>query len=168
MHYEGDQFHPNENEDNFVEDPYIKNIDAMLDDDITYVTQTSTVATNFRGKNNKFSNDYKTLDKGYRSLIRIVNGKKVKIQMYVTSYNPGTMIRDAVSGVRTTGFRVGSSNEDYFFKVKLATGELGRDAGHLYFETPSQCEKYLRLKLSDAVKQKWKSKYELYCKRNKL
>ena len=119
-------------------------------------------------KQKKNLNDYKNLDKGYRKIVREYNNKKIKIELYVTSCTPGTRIRDAITGNKFRNLYVGKSDEDYFFKVKLATGELGPDSGHLYYETPSRCEEHLKLTITDSIKKKWTDKYEDYCKINKL
>lgn len=184
MHYQGDQFNPAEQNEYMTDEPrYYGGPSSggpssggpgpgILDDDISYATVESNIGhgsvSSLKGRSKKLIQDYKNLDKGYRSIIRYIDRKKVRIDLYVTSYVPGTLIRDAVSGLKYGGFRVGTFGEDYFFKVKIATGELGRDAGHLYFETPSQCEKYLRIQLSEKTKKKWNTKYEDFCKKFKL
>lgn len=99
----------------------------------------------------------------YRIVTRFVNGRKCKIGIFVTPTTPGALICDAVTGNKFN-FKVGSKNEDYFFKVKLATNEVGYDS-HLYFETPVQCEKYMNAPLSDATKEQWKEKYMRYVRK---
>lgn len=180
MHYQGDQFNPAENNDDVIDETYPSYYGGpgraggggpgALDDDISYATADTHMRSisTMHGKSKKLIQDYKNLDKGYRSIIRHIDRKKVRIDLYVTSYVPGTTIRDAVTGLKYGGFRVGTLGEDYFFKVKMATGELGRDAGHLYFETPSQCEKYLRIHISEKTKKKWNAKYEEFSKKFKL
>jgi len=99
----------------------------------------------------------------YRVVTRIINGTKCNIGLFVTPTTPGALICDAVTGNKFN-FKVGSKGEDYFFKVKLATNEIGHDV-HLYFETPVQCEKYLKAPLSDATKEQWKEKYMRYVRK---
>lgn len=150
--------HSEELEDFYEDDPNINLYetrsymsDTVRDDDSTTIA-----------KQKKMMKDFKNLDKGYRQISRLQGSRYVNIDLYVTSYVPGSKIRDAITGSRFRDFRVGTKEEDYFFKVKLATGELGRDSGHLFFDTPSQCEKHLKLVLTDTVKQRWKDKYDAY------
>jgi hypothetical protein len=139
----------------------------IINDDSTYTNETISDDT-VVAKQKKRLNDYKNLDKGFRKIDRTHNNKKIKIEMYVTSCTPGTKIRDAITGNKFKSMFVGKSDEDYFFKVKLATGELGPDGGHLYYETPSRCEEHLKITVLDSIKKKWTDKYEDYCKLNKL
>ena len=99
----------------------------------------------------------------YRVISRFVNGRNCKIGLFVTSTTPGALICDAVTGNKFN-FKVGSCQEDYFFKVKLATNEVKYDV-HLYFDTPVQCEKYLKSPLSDTTKEQWKEKYMRYVRK---
>jgi len=142
--------------------------DHDIIDDSTYTGETTTDDDTAIAKQKKMMNDYKNLDKGYRKIVREHNNKKIKIELYVTSCTPGTKIRDAITGFKFKSFYVGKSDEDYFFKVKLATGELGPDSGHLYYETPSRCEEHLKITIADVIKKKWTDKYEDYCKLHNL
>ena len=140
----------------------------IINDDSTYTNESTVDDNTIVAKQKKRLNDYKNLDKGFRKIDRIHNNKKIKIEMYVTSCTPGTKIRDAITGNRFKSLFVGKSDEDYFFKVKLATGELGPDGGHLYYETPSRCEEHLKITVLDSIKKRWTDKYEDYCKLNNL
>lgn len=142
--------------------------DHDIIDDSSYTNETTTDDNTAIAKQKKRMNDYKNLDKGYRKIDRVNNNKKIKIELYVTSCTPGTKIRDAITGNRFKSLFVGKSDEDYFFKVKLATGELGPDGGHLYYETPSRCEEHLKITIPDLTKKRWTDKYEDYCKINKM
>ena len=161
-----DSLHPTSIKEEENTDFYDNDHD-IIDDDTTYTGETTSDDTAI-AKQKKRMNDYKNLDKGYRKIVRQHNNKKIKIELYVTSCTPGTKIRDAITGNRYKCLFVGKSDEDYFFKVKLATGELGPDSGHLYYETPSRCEEHLRINITDTIKKKWTDKYEDYCKINKL
>jgi hypothetical protein len=160
MQYEDDHFHPNNDSDDSICFQYM--------DDATYISSGTSVATNHNNANRKKQKQnymkFKELDKGYRQLVREHNGDKVIVQLYITNQTPGVLIRDAVTGERYKGMKVGSFHEDAFFKVKDVSGELGRDSGNLYFETPKQCEKYLNTVINDKTKGQWKEKYDIYCK----
>jgi len=160
MQYEDDHFHPNNDSDDSV---YYQD-----EDDVTfasYEASVNTVQANNRKTQKSLYESYKKLDKGFRQIVRLHNGKKVSVELYVTSHAPGSSIRDAVTGNRYKNMKVGSLSENAFFKVRNVSGEIGRDSGNLYFETPSQCEKYLKINLSDKTKQNWHTKYDSYCDR---
>lgn len=160
MHYQDDQFHPAH------DDGYDYPDDGSMDNDAhTYVSHATSIDPAYekaRMKQRDILAAFNNTDKGFRQLTRKQGGKKIKIDVYMTTHTPGSHIRDAVTGTRLHGFLVGSKNEDKFFKVKIATGELGRDSGNLYFETPKQCEKHLRMILSDKTKNAWYEKYADY------
>ena len=155
MNQEYDQYHPNNDSDD--------SIGFQEFDDATYTSYATSINpnTNRPNKQKDAYNKLKLMDKGYRQITRYNNGKKVAIELYVTSQTPGVAIRDAVTGSRYN-MKVGSFHEDAFFKVKDVSGELSRDYGVLYFETPKQAEKYLNITISDKEKEKWKEKHEIY------
>ena len=70
-------------------------------------------------------------------------------------------IRNAVSGFRYDGHKVGSKNEHLYFKVKLATGELGSgvEGPTLFYDDPEQYENHLFQELSTEVKKNWHNKF---------
>ena len=175
MIYPEEQFHPINIIDEDV-DVNTRDYRNYHDDDSdnasynTYAGYSASVNTDQmdanRKKQKKIIDDYKSSDKGYRKLTRYHNGKKIRVELYTTSYTPGSTIRDAITGSYIKGAVVGSINEDYFFKVKMVNGELGKDPGHLYFESPSQYESILKSELSQRTKNNWLVKYNNYCGSN--
>jgi hypothetical protein len=113
-----------------------------------------------RKRQRKNNEDMKKLDKGYHKLKRIVNYKPVEIDIYTTNDMPGTMIRDAITGSRYNEYRVGTRNEHLFFKVGIATGELGNAGGLVFFDSPEQYEKHFKgiYTVSQDIKEKWTNK----------
>jgi hypothetical protein len=85
--------------------------------------------------------------------------KKVPVVVYATPYTPGTAIRDAASGAVYRALRVGTNDENLFFKVALATGEMGKFSNHLYFGSPGEYEAHLYSVCSDATRARWLAKY---------
>jgi hypothetical protein len=80
---------------------------------------------------------------------------KLKRPVFESSFNPNAFIRNAITGVYTE-YKVGSLNEDLFFKVCYALGMDGRrDPSILFFESPHQYEKYLFDIVSDSLKNRW-------------
>ena len=117
-------------------------------------SETITVDSRKR-KYRKMWDDAKAADKGYHKIKRKVNHKKVELEVYSSSTTPGRMIRDAITGQKYSQYRVGSINEYLFFKVHMGTGELGADAGHLFFDSPEQYERHMKTEVSQVIKEKW-------------
>lgn len=151
MHYEDDNYHPNNME---VDEYEFQNV-GMSDDFSDSITFTSVTSKRNRVKK---EDDIRNLDKGYHK-IKIPYGRKhIEIELYSTSVTPGKPIRDAVTGSRMTKHRVGSLDENLYFKVGLATGQLGNDGGVLFYDSPEQCERHMRCVISPEIKQKWTDK----------
>jgi hypothetical protein len=86
--------------------------------------------------------------------------KKVPVVVYATPYTPGSAIRDAASGAIYRALRVGTNDENLFFKVALATGELTKvTTNHLYFGSPGEYEAHMYAVCSDATRARWLAKY---------
>lgn len=86
--------------------------------------------------------------------------KQVKVEFFPTTTTPNSAIKNAVSGsYQTTSenrvLRVGTRDEDLFFSVILATGELGQDAPTLFYDNPEQYERHFMTKLSPEIKDAW-------------
>lgn len=107
----------------------------------------------------------KNQDNGYRKFLLDVNYKKKEVDVYSTPMSVGIKIRDAVSGAREANYKVGSQDEDLFFKVKTVTGHVGfekdpiRAETTLFFQSPEQYERHMHTTVSQEIKEKWHSKY---------
>lgn len=92
------------------------------------------------------------VDKGYR---KVKNAKKTKsIEYFVTNGTVGNRIRDAITGARYNYF-VGSRDEEMFFKVKYYDNKIKCDENTLFFSTPEDCERLLKVNVSQQVKEGW-------------
>jgi hypothetical protein len=110
-------------------------------------------------KNRKLWEESKQEIKGFHKITRFFNGKKYEIDVYSTSTTPGFMICDAITGSMYKDYRVGTSKEHLFFKVRLSTGELGKKCvDSLYFDSPEQYERHMKTTLSQIIKEKWLKK----------
>jgi hypothetical protein len=107
--------------------------------------------------------EFKSLDKGYNKIYKLGvvlgrNGKykQKKIEFY-TSGDRGTRIRDAITGIYYND-KVGSFNEDHYFKVSLATGQCSSKNGShmLFFQTPQQYMTHFATQLSPDIIQRCK------------
>lgn len=140
------------------------------DDEEDYSIPESDITSNGRLKQRQIQMAAKMSDPGFFIAKRIVkidgliNGKlvtekrNVKIGYYHTPFIRGATIRNAVSGLFETDYKVGKKEEDLFFKVAMCTGEHGNSPHNLYYDSPEQCERHWRNKLDDAVKEKWNNK----------
>lgn len=142
---------------------YNSNIDYDDYDEHSYNYQESTapsestVYTSQRAKR-KAMEEILKLDSGYR-----VSGKKKnKIEYYITSLSPGTSIRNAVTGIREFNLKVGNPfHEDQFFKIRYAANYINNVTGPetLYYDSPEQCERHLKINIKQSTKNTWQNKY---------
>jgi hypothetical protein len=110
----------------------------------------------------KLADELKLTDKGFNLVKLKMHNKTVKLEYYETSTVPGMKIRNAITGLRYD-YLVGSKDEDYFFKVNMATGFNGkRETVNLFFEDPAQCERLFRSNIKVATHQKWTEKYRAH------
>jgi len=139
MYYE-DSFHPNEDND---------------------VTQ----------KQKKELNSIKSFDRGYGYVYRnkISSSNKVKksrVDCYASG-DSGMSIRNAETG-QYYKYKVGSQDEDLFFKIALATGELKTTNGSnvLFYDSPEQYEKHLMIEVDQEIKDRWVEKKKILMSKN--
>ena len=85
--------------------------------------------------------------------------KVTTVQVYETNTTPHFRIRNAVTGMYYSQYKVGSYAENRFFKVCWATGHEGRRTPIvLYFSNPEEFEKHMLTTVADDVKQAWRVK----------
>ena len=128
--------------------------DNVMDDD------TTTTPT----KNNLRS-ELQQIDSEYRTFTTKINRKNVKIQYYVTNQTPGRFIRDAVTGASCHPHRVGKQDETLYYKVAFARGNtqnLSRNGEILYYSSPQEYEKHMKVRIPEKDKQLWKDKFNQY------
>jgi hypothetical protein len=113
-------------------------------------------------ENELLMNEVRKLDRGYNSIWRKrvrLDGtiKRSKIEVY-TSNGIGSKIRDAETG-EYYNCKVGSLDEDLFFKVALTTGEFKSSNGSstLFFLSPKNYMSHMVCELD----QSFITKYEL-------
>lgn len=106
-------------------------------------------------------------DKGHYCTTRFVKGRRVPVEFYMSRHNVGSLIRNAVSGIKETNLRMGRIDEDAFFKVKFANGEFGQDCpGNLFYNSPEEYERHFYTTVSQSVKDKWMARnleYQRLC-----
>jgi hypothetical protein len=91
---------------------------------------------------------------GHHRISRCIKQKHVPVELFTTRTTPGSRIRNAVTG-HYENVLVGRVGEYQYFKVALATGELGADAPstHLYYDSPEQYERHMGAIVSPEIKQ---------------
>lgn len=111
------------------------------------------VDSNNRQKINDFVNDKR------RFKVRRMNneGRSKNIEVFASGPTDWT-IRNAESGFKYEGHKVGSLNEDLYFKVSFATGEAKMDSPTLFYDSPEQFEKHLFETVPQIIKQNWHNK----------
>jgi hypothetical protein len=130
------------------------------------VSEYSAVSSN-RKRQRRNRDEMKKADKGYHCITRKVDYKLVNIELYATKNSPGTMIRDAILGTRYNEYLVGSISEHLFYKVKIATGEVGQDAGVFFYDSPDQYEKHFKYTqtVPNEAKEEWSLRRAIVQKR---
>ena len=105
----------------------------------------------------------KQLDRGYNKIWRMrprVDGslKRTKIEFY-TSSETGNSIRDAETGNYFT-HKVGSANEDLYFKVAMATGECksANKSNTMFFTSPQRYMMHMHINLKPEIISAWEEK----------
>jgi hypothetical protein len=127
-----------------------------FDDYETISTVDSTVK-----QQQKIIDAYKQSDPNYHK-VKFIDEKRKSyfVELYTTPNVIGAPIRNAVTGIRHSNYLVGSRQEHLYFKIKLATGQIGRDSATMFFDTPEQCERHMRQgNIDPRVKEKWLKKY---------
>jgi hypothetical protein len=90
-----------------------------------------------------------------RSYIDSYGIKRKYVLEYYVSGDIGSLIRDAISGVKYKDMYVGSGNEDKFFKIKMTHGIKNCT---LFYLTPQHYETHHHIKLSPFTIKKWNDK----------
>jgi hypothetical protein len=117
---------------------------------------TSSYETNTKVK--KIMSDIHQNTKGFHLIKRQgKDGKWHNVEVF-SSGSQGSTIRNAISGSYYHGDRVGSKNEDFYYKVGISTGDVGRDSITLFYDSPEQYERHMYTTVSSEHKQMWSEK----------
>jgi hypothetical protein len=93
------------------------------------------------------------------------DGAKQKFMLeYYVSGDIGSLIRNAVTGIKYKDMLIGSRNEDYFFTITMATGIRDKPAVKLFYDSPQQYEYHQHVELSKYTVKKWIDKHETFNK----
>lgn len=108
------------------------------------------------GNNNNNNSHFISNDKGHMRIYQYVNRRSLPIEFYMTKYTPGTLIRNAISGIREHKLYVGKKEEYSFFKVKLALSDMGQEQyGTLFYNSPEEYERHFYTTVPQQLKELW-------------
>jgi len=135
----------------------------LYEDDMCHpLNQECETAISSRFENNnkvkKIMNNVYQSNKGFHLIKRQSKDKKSHNVEIFVSGDQGSTIRNAISGSYYHGHRVGSKQEDLYFKVSISTGELGRESVVLFYDTPEQYERHMYVTVEPESKQAWLEK----------
>lgn len=144
-------------------DEYYPVVQDNMNDTYSVSNSESVLMDDNTKKQRKMLEDIKKMDKGYHKLYIYVyddenERKKKSIEIYSTSIFPRSKIRGAIGGSYYPSFKVGTSDENLFFKIAMATGEC-KDNNIFFFDTPEQFEKHMHVTLDQPIKEKWYEKF---------
>ena len=97
-----------------------------------------------------------------------INEINYKLNGYSTLNIPGFPIRNAITGhyeinsLNKKTFRVGTLNENIFFSAIISMKGYNKEMCKLFYISPEQCERHLRIKISNDEKLKWRNKKAKY------
>jgi|TARA_B100000900_G_scaffold410213_1_gene427594 hypothetical protein len=106
--------------------------------------------------------------KGKKPIYKI---KKAPVYFYETNCDPGSTIRDAITGHYYTGYHTGKIvDEALFYSTAYCVGDAckpgqkigdNRDAQHLFFANPESFERLFKTRLTEERKQRWVNDFAL-------
>ena len=103
--------------------------------------------------------DPKSINKKYVRRYNPRIKKMVRVEFFPTNPTPNSFIKHAMSGsvqyVDGKTLRSGTKDEDLFFSVILATGEIKTGAPVLFYDNPEQYERHFFAKVPQNIKDKW-------------
>lgn len=98
---------------------------------------------------------------GYKYYYIEKKGKKIKIEYFSTSSNPGSYIVCPLMGVKLNE-RVGSPQENLYFKVRMNNVSKGDEPITVYYDTPDAFERHHLERLPQKLKDQWVEKRKMY------
>jgi hypothetical protein len=120
---------------------------AQHDDDKCSVTSLDS-----NNKRKRMKHD--TKDPHYHKYNINKKGMTIKIESYSTRSMPGSFIRCPYTGIRSND-RVGSSDEDFYFKVSMPAISKGNEAVVYFYNSPEDFERHHLVSLSQEIKKKF-------------
>ena len=117
------------------------------DDDIA-----SETSLDSNKKRKRIKHDVK--DPFYHKYVITKKGMNIKVESYSTRSIPGALIRCPYTGIRSND-RVGSSDEDFYFKVSMPSISNGNEPVVYFYNSPEDFERHHLVSLSQEIKKKF-------------
>jgi hypothetical protein len=149
----------------YPEDEYdepISNSEHFNAYDYEEESEESGTSFSYHKTNRKYRANTKSTDKAFHTVMRRINRETVPISYYKTGFTPGTVIRDAITGIYDPSCRVGKRDEFLYYKVCMATGEGPRgkygeaEPHHLYYDNPEAYERHFCTTVDESIKNRWR------------
>ncbi len=106
----------------------------------------------------KIMSDIHQNNKGFHLIKRqSKDGKHHNVEFF-SSGSQGSNIRNAISGTYYYGDRVGSKQEDLYYKVCISSGDMGKDTIVLFYDSPEQYERHMYTTVDSEDKKRWLEK----------
>lgn len=81
------------------------------------------------------------------------------VKLYASGDAGGSHIRNAITGHYYRHAKVGSREEDHFFKVIIATGVKNKlDSNTFFFESPEEYERFMQTDVDPSTKERYEKK----------
>ena len=129
-------------------------------DDLNLYLDNDNITSNNNKVAKKTLSDMKTdTNKTVYKQMYQISGKKPSIIEYYASGDIGSVIRDAITGIKYKNSLVGSGDEDLFFKIRIS-GLDRLENPAFYFNSPEDYEKHSRTILDISLKNDWYDKYQ--------
>ena len=131
--------------------------DNEIDTESTVESIADSTASAKRISRRQYQKALKLADPDYYVTTRRSGSRMKDVELYSTHCNPGRLIRNPVSGCRTTD-RVGSLAERTYFRVRMTTVGDGAEPVTLYYDSPETYETHMHTTVSRDIKKEWKSR----------
>lgn len=125
---------------------------------------TTVESNNYDDLNYKQENSLKksqSLNRGYHKITKnIVLSNKTSKNVEIGIYGSGSQespIRNAETG-ECYKYKVGTMDEDLFFKVMISTGAVSSGPLTLFYDTPEHYERHQYIELDSVTKKRWETK----------
>lgn len=119
-------------------------------------------------KKTKIKTRFSELNKNDKGFFKLKTGKnKASITGFSTSFFPGATIRNASTGFFESDYmgkpiyKVGSEDEDLFFRVTLSVNGISNEPRKLFYDNPEQYERHFKTRVSNNIKKQWTEKYKI-------
>ena len=132
-----------------------------VDDELSMNTGMSVSEYSYNKKRKSVSESVKRSDSGYYKYYIQKKKMKIKVEVYSTKSGVGTLIRCPFTGMRTND-RVGSFEENYYFKVRFPVVGNGDEPVTLYYTTPESYERHHMCDLGEKSKEDWRNRRKMF------